>query len=137
MYCYPYQIYPYAFDPTFFSFGTLLPSTPNSPAPSLSLPLKTEVKNENPNELVEKIVLTREDLEKAGYEVNKKVWTEEEDKLLVFLREKKKMDWIQISKKISERNKKMCYSRYRRLKNSTKIQWLKKDDEKLLRLVEK
>jgi hypothetical protein len=47
------------------------------------------------------------------------------------------MDWIQISKKIPERNKKMCYSRYRRLKNSTKIQWLKKDDEKLLRLVEK
>ena len=47
------------------------------------------------------------------------------------------MDWVQISKKIPERNKKMCYSRYRRLKNSTKIQWLKKDDEKLLRLVEK
>jgi hypothetical protein len=47
------------------------------------------------------------------------------------------MDWIQISKKIPERNRKMCYSRYRRLKNSTKIQWLKKDDDKLLRLVEK
>lgn len=46
------------------------------------------------------------------------------------------MDWIQISKKIQDRNKKMCYSRYRRLKNSTKLQWLRKDDEKLVRLVE-
>lgn len=87
-------------------------------------------------EAVEEIVLTREDLERAGYEVSKKVWTEDEDKLLVFLREKKKLDWVQISKKIPERNKKMCYSRYRRLKNSTKLQWLRKDDEKLLRLVE-
>lgn len=81
-------------------------------------------------------MLTRADLEKAGYEINKNVWTEDEDKLLVYLREKKKMDWIQISKKIPERNKKMCYSRYRRLKNSTKLQWLRKDDEKLVGLVD-
>lgn len=81
-------------------------------------------------------MLIRSDLEKAGYEINKKVWTEDEDKLLVYLREKKKMDWIQISKKIPERNKKMCYSRYRRLKNSTKLQWLRKDDEKLIKIVD-
>jgi len=34
----------------------------------------------------EKILLTRDDLSIAGYEINKKVWTEEEDRLLIFLR---------------------------------------------------
>lgn len=128
MYCFPYPFYPFAFDPALYAIPSLPNIPPCPPSQAYPLPHPEEIKLETSIEAVEEIILTREDLEKAGYEVNKKVWTEEEDKLLVFLREKKKMDWVQISKKIPDRNKKMCYSRYRRLKNSTKIQWLKKDD---------
>jgi hypothetical protein len=34
------------------------------------------------------------------------------------------------------RNSKMCYSRYRRLENKTKDPWKKKDNERLIALVE-
>ena len=62
-----------------------------------------------------KLNLTEEDLMKAGYEINKKPWTEEEDLKLMSLREKEQLDWSSIAEQIEGRNAKMCYSRYRRL----------------------
>ena len=61
------------------------------------------------------INLTAEDLEKAGYENNKKPWTEEEDEKLRSLRDSEHLDWVNISSQLPDRNPKMCYSRYRRL----------------------
>ena len=73
---------------------------------------------------------------RAGYETNKKPWTEEEDMKLLHLKEKEQLDWITISSKIEGRNAKMCYSRYRRLENQTKNLWRQAENEKLCELVE-
>lgn len=54
---------------------------------------------------------------------------------MIKLYEKKKLSWEEIAKIIPGRNKKMCYSRYRRLESGTKMQWTKKDDEELTSLV--
>jgi hypothetical protein len=73
-------------------------------------------------------LLTEADLQNQNYEINKKPWTKEEDRRLIYFFEEKKMNWEEIAKRIPERNKKMCYSRYRRLESGTKIQWTEQDN---------
>ena len=72
----------------------------------------------------------------AGYGSHMKMWTEQEDKLLLYYREKKDLDWDEIATKIPDRNRKMCYSRYKRLKYNTNPIWRQKDEQKLLELFE-
>ena len=62
----------------------------------------------------------------AGYENNKKAWTEQEDALLLKLWEKKNLNWNEIAKKIPDRTAKMCYSRYRRITNPLKFATFRK-----------
>ena len=68
--------------------------------------------------------LTVEDLLKAGYQNNKTPWTEEEDEKLKNLRDTQQLDWAELAKFMPGRNSKMCYSRYRRLENNTKLKEL-------------
>ena len=83
------------------------------------------------------IDLTVEELMEAGYEIKKKIWSEEEDHLLRALAKKFKMDWDIVEKHMEGRNAKMCYSRYKRLKNSTKRVWKNSDNRRLQSLVER
>ena len=83
------------------------------------------------------LILEREDLEEINYEPNKRPWSEEEDMKLVDFREERHMEWDEISKLMPHRNPKMCYSRYKRLLESSKKIWKKKDDDKLKLLIEK
>ena len=72
---------------------------------------------------------------KAGYQTKKKAWSEEEDRKLRYHYERDEYNWNQIAELIPGRNAKMCYSRYRRLETQTKMQWTKKDNAKLCKLV--
>lgn len=67
--------------------------------------------------------LSKDDLLNAGYEVKKKSWSEEEDKLLMKVCYREDLNWEQIAKLIPNRSAKMCYSRYRRLEQKLKNQW--------------
>lgn len=62
---------------------------------------------------------------KAGYEKKKKLWEEDEDKKLRYLREKEHMEWEEIASHIPGRNAKMCYSRYKRLEYNPRENWKK------------
>ena len=44
-----------------------------------------------------RIIIDRKDLEEAGYEHNKKAWSEEEDRNLLYLKEELRLDWEDIS----------------------------------------
>ena len=76
-------------------------------------------------------MLTRADLEQIDYKPDKKVWTQEEDEMLIYLRKKRNMDWEAISYKMEGRNKKMCYSRFKRLKSSVSSVLRHTDEMKL------
>lgn len=81
--------------------------------------------------------LTAEDHLKAGYEKSKTPWSEEEDEKLLNLRDKKNMDWEEIAQQLTQRNAKMCYSRYKRLEYNPRIHWKKAENDLLKELVEK
>lgn len=70
-------------------------------------------------------MLTREDLEKEGYEQTKRPWTAEEDKRLLRLCKDENVRFEEIALQMKDRNAKMCYSRYRRLSHLSKIGWTK------------
>ena len=81
-------------------------------------------------------MVTREDLEKEGYEQSKKPWTEEEDRILMSLCSNPNAFFDEVATHIPGRNSKMCYSRYRRLTNQCKKYWTKAENEKLKSLVD-
>ena len=72
---------------------------------------------------LEGIAFSEKDLLEAGYEINNKLWSEKEDKLLKKLISEFELDWIQIASKMEGRTPKMCYNRYRRLQYTTKKLW--------------
>lgn len=81
--------------------------------------------------------LTRSDLESMNYRIVKRPWSEEEDKKLIELAEVKGCSWNEISHEMGNRNYKMCYSRYKRLKFLSKNKWTEDEDTRLQLLVEK
>lgn len=100
------------------------------PAPTISYPqfpsqmnaLSGNSKNEVEQRLIQ---VTEEDLVEEGYEQSKKAWTEEEDLLLMRLCSKPNAFFDEVAQHLPGRNSKMCYSRYRRLTNSSKKYWTK------------
>ena len=80
------------------------------------------------------IDISAEDLKGFDSNPSRIVWTEEEDDMLLKLREEG-MSWEEIAPLIPGRNSKMCYSRYQRLQNQIKFVWKKADKDLLKQLV--
>ena len=80
----------------------------------------------------DKLVITREDLEKAEHHSKIKAWSREEDRLLLRYREKEGLDWEEVAKFIPGRNARMCYNRYKRICLSDSVSWKRKDEKNLL-----
>lgn len=67
----------------------------------------------------------------AGYDGYKRIWTEEEDKILMKCAKRRDMNWKEIADKIPGRTSKMCYSRFRRIQNRSREKWTTKEDRKI------
>ena len=104
------------------------------PAPEIAQPENAEIIPQQTAE--ERITVSREDLLKEGYEKTKRAWTEEEDKLLMHLCKDENARFDEIAEQILGRNSKMCYSRYRRLKQQSKNSWSRAEDKLLAELVD-
>lgn len=67
----------------------------------------------------------------AGYDGNKRNWSEQEDRLLTKFAGKSDLSWKEIAEKIPGRTSKMCYSRYRRIQSRSREQWTTKENNKI------
>ena len=112
----------------------LPPTNMPQPAPEIAQPENAEIIPQQTAE--ERITVSREDLLKEGYEKTKRAWTEEEDKLLMHLCKDENARFDEIAEQILGRNSKMCYSRYRRLKQQSKNSWSRAEDKLLAELVD-
>ncbi|CAD8109631.1 unnamed protein product [Paramecium sonneborni] len=66
----------------------------------------------------------------------RKSWTTEEDQLLQELRQKMGLDWIEVARRIGQRNPSQCAQRWKRIKGyKLRRQWTQDEDEKVKSLV--
>lgn len=117
----PYFLLPWTTVPL-ISPSTLLMSS-NSPPTTTEDPPLLSVKEQSEKGVGIEINLTEAELLEAGYENNKRAWSDREDALLLNLMGKKNFSWQQIAAHVPGRTSKMCYSRYRRLTCPLKSQW--------------
>ena len=109
---YPFADYPY------LDYSPFPPSTGPAQVQSECKLVAIAPKKHTYNiELDQKLVLGADDLREVEYDPKKRDWTFEEDRMLLFLKKKLKLNWDAIADKMKGRNKKRCYSRYKRIKN--------------------
>jgi hypothetical protein len=153
-YSFSYLYYPQQSPIVMFYVEPLVPSTAlldmNNLCSVAQLPESREISNElssTPVKMEDQcsedqcrltINLTEADLEKYISNVNRKLWTEDEDEMLQKLAKEHSLDWKTIAASFPERNPNQCYGRYRRIiRDSKRKGWTKREDEMLMNCVEK